>query len=726
MTLVDERTYRFTTAAHWAAGARSALEPRGASLAVPDQMALVPITGQGPEDADALPAVGHDGGLTWLRPVSRRLAGRPLPGTSGVVEWSVLDGPAPVRRLVRGRGLYWLLSARRLDRYAADTLQRLTPVTFDGSWRATDAADDGRDGVWLVGADAEGGWQLRHVDRWGRSCRPPIPLTGPPDGELTVAVAGSQIVVVDPAAPGTSQVADPADGEVTSLALGIEDPTYLTAGGDDRFHLLTVRADGKVAYRAVRPDGGVEDHQVLEVPERLGRPTAIAGGSAGIVVAGQAGLADLRVRSGPADDRTSTFVTPALVSPLTARSGWSRADVDVVLPDGTAMEMTWAATDEAGLIAEAARLIDGPPRADLVERLDDLLPWRVDHTIIYRGEPTAGSGRATVERLTAPLDDVPATTLWLRIRFRTPPGRTPPSLVGLRVRYPDVSYLDHLPAIYSGDPRAASELRRILGPYEVLFGGLDEELDGLPGRIDPATAGDDRTDYLLSWLGFPPLGELSTDIRQALLQQAAELLRLRGTHRGLQLVLDVVTGGRATVGDSADGSPGWFLGPGSGPSAGAGPARLGTDTIASAQRPAPARAGTLVLGRTPVGQGCPDPELVLAEHATTVTVTVEVGPDDRRLLEPVLRRLLAGFVPAHCRLRTVFTAAGSHDRSRRLDVDLRLAPGDTSEPTPDTRLHGDVHWRLGDATRLGGWSLPTPPSHAVLLDHGAPLGGRLH
>ena len=109
------------------------------------------------------------------------------------------------------------------------------------------------------------------------------------------------------------------------------------------------------------------------------------------------------------------------------------------------------------------------------------------------------------------------TTLWLRIRLHTPPGRTPPELVGLRVRYPDTSYLDHLPAIYREDPAAARELRRLLAPYEVLFDGLDETLAALPDRIDPATAGDDWTDYLLGWLGFPPLGDLAAPLRRELL-----------------------------------------------------------------------------------------------------------------------------------------------------------------------------------------------------------------
>jgi hypothetical protein len=123
----------------------------------------------------------------------------------------------------------------------------------------------------------------------------------------------------------------------------------------------------------------------------------------------------------------------------------------------------------------------------------------------------------------------------------------------------------------------------------------------------------------------------------------------------------------------------------------------------------------MVLGSTPLGRGCPNPELVLAERASTTTVTVEVDPEGRRTLQPVIERLLSVFVPAHCRLRVRYTATSAADRSKRLDVDFWLEAA---------ALHSAVHWRLGATTRTGAWTLPAPPRRPVVLDHGAPLGGR--
>ena len=121
-------------------------------------------------------------------------------------------------------------------------------------------------------------------------------------------------------------------------------------------------------------------------------------------------------------ERLSTFITPALTSPLGPRSGWKRAEIDVLLPAGTRMNVAWASTDNAGLISRAADLFNGPATAQLVDQLIELLPWRTDQIVAYR----ATGSDAGPESLAALLGTVQESTLWLRIDLHTPPGRTPP------------------------------------------------------------------------------------------------------------------------------------------------------------------------------------------------------------------------------------------------------------------------------------------------------------
>jgi hypothetical protein len=138
------------------------------------------------------------------------------------------------------------------------------------------------------------------------------------------------------------------------------------------------------------------------------------------------------------------------------------------------------------------------PPAARVARIDDILESpRVDRREqLYKGE-------AGEQELHLLLDRIPANYLWLRLEVSCAPGSGSASLRKLRVRYPDRSWLDDLPAIYRDDPGPAAQLRQFLAPFEALYGEIDETIDRLPALIHPATAPDERLSWLLGWLGFP-------------------------------------------------------------------------------------------------------------------------------------------------------------------------------------------------------------------------------
>jgi phage tail-like protein len=735
MTPVEHR-YRFGTAAQWRAGARRNLRLRGDRLVVPDQLAVEALDGTGPRDGGGLAATDACGREMWLRPSSGELVRRPPEGCRGLVELGRIDCSPTARRVIVGRTLMWVLDDRGLVRYHSATLQQLSSVDALDGWRISDAAGDGRDGIWVVEADRSGRWRLRQVDCWGRSCRSVIPIADADADELAVAATayGRSLVVTEPVKADTARVFDTAAG---ALARSIDlagvpggSRTLSTAAPGDRIHLLTVvpasgpKVHDRAVYQALNlVDGDLEDHQDLEVPRSLGEPRAMTGGPASLLVACSRGMAVITERAAGDEQRLGTFITPALISPRGTPSGWNRADIDVTLPAGTAMDVTWAATDDQWLIDRAGQIVAGPATVRAVDELEQLLPWN-DEKVTYR----ATGEEAEPETVAAVLGEVTETALWLRVQLRTPPARISPVMSGLRVLYPSASYLDDLPAIYQEQPTGTRALRRILAPYELLLGSLDETLADLPGRIDPATADSQWTDYLLSWLGFPPLGDLPAATRGKLLERASVILERRGTRAGLQELLDIVTEQRARIADSADETAGWFLGSGDPLSPEDAPVLLGVDTVALAQQPEPSRLGTMVIGRNPLGHGCPDPALTLTQRASLITITVELDPEEQAVLEPVIERLLPVFVPAQCRVKVAYTGSDGSSRTRQLDIDFRLgpadpAPEDTGGHAPyDALLHSDGHWRLGATTRLCEWALPERRLHPVKLDHGTYLG----
>ena len=249
----------------------------------------------------------------------------------------------------------------------------------------------------------------------------------------------------------------------------------------------------------------------------------------------------------------------------------------------------------------------------------------------------------------------------------------------------------------------------MLAPFEVLFDELDEELSALAPNIHPDTAPERWTGALLRWLGFPALDDLDSEARRALLGHAPQLLARRGTAWALEQMLEIVTGGSANV-DDPDGAMGWVL-PGPHLDPGDAGARLGRDTVAPGQQPGPFRAGGAMINTTPLGLGCTDPVLTLATQARAITVDIDIAVGEEERLRPIVERLLAFFVPAHCRTRVVYSTIDSRRRSRQLDHDLRL------DDDGDGRLHGDSHWQLRANTRLAAWRLPRSPDRSFRLDH---------
>jgi phage tail-like protein len=719
VSAAPERSYRFQTENHWRAGIWRGLQVQGNRLVVPAQLALRPLPGTIPTDTRILPAFDVHRRLMWLSS-----------GTGAVMRWhpsedmavglGATHGATRARRLVAGPTLLWVVSQECLLRHDAATLQRLTPSQPVTGWRLSDATGDGQDGLWTAETNDAGRGRLRHVNCWGQTCREPLHLetSGARDLALSATDNGSHVYAIDPVDSAELWVVDVIARTSRRIALDevhLEGRTLLATGPGDRVHLLTVPArfgrNTRIAVlQTLDPRSGfVENHQLLEIPPSLGRPAALAGCPDGLALACADGIAELTADTTSSGSRWATFITPALVSPRRPRSGWDRAEIEAELPSGTTMSVTWVSEDEDHSVERTTGSLGLPTALATTDGLDRATSWRSPATTFHGADGPA-------RRHGVLLDTVKETTLWLRLDLHVAAGSPSPALIGLRVGYPDSSYLDYLPAIYREHPRAAQELRQILAPYEALLDDIDETLDSMPDRIRPNTASEEWTDYLLSWLGFPPLGELPVRARRGLLAQAPEILDYRGTKAGLERVLKIVTDGGATVTDSSDEPVGWFLGTGTPASAGAGPSRLGVDTVALDQRPQQVRTGALVLGGSRLGPVCPEPTLTLAQHAQTITIDFRDDLDEQ-VLRAVIDRILDAFVPAHCRV-VVRWSTMSQSQGGRLDVGFRLgpdAPVHSGDEDPVASLLDDIDpGRLGASTHLGRWPLPAADPIAVL------------
>jgi phage tail-like protein len=715
MARLDDRSYRFGTQAQWRAGAMCGLESADGVLTLSPPLVARRVSGS---EGDCLVAVDPCGRLAWLRRSTGALV-RLYP--FGPEVQARLDVDAPVA-LFMGPGRVWVQGPAAVTRFDARSLQELGTFSHP---RLVAAASDGCDGLWLLIGSRRGAY-VRHIDAGG--CLAParlhllcavravalaasrdgtwVAVLDSPQDERAVTANEWRLHIVDVAACRTAKP--------LCFRLGADEPAPRYLVIDDRGIVHVAAAPARAPLLAVSRDGEEVSRQSVTLS-----PAAWPLGGLlwldGVLIAGADGLYRMTAaEAGDEDAKPSrgVYITPTLISPDGTPSGWNRADIEVEMPEEAILKVSFAscgASEKTRIddIARAFAATSANP-AGRVATVGSLIEWRSD-TRIYRGNATPG--RRMLRFL---LDGAHDTHLWLKLEFECPAGIAGVALHALRVRYPDRSWLDDLPAIYREDERSAGQLRRFLAPLESLYGDLDETIDALPRRIDPATASDEWLPWLLEWLGFPPTVGLAARVQRRLLHEAGKLLAERGTQSALQRMLDIVTDGRARVRDSGATAAFWVLSSRRTRLA----ARLGRDTRVVAHRPADFVLGRkdLWLGTSPLGRSCTDIAAILCASCGLVTIDIALPVEGRDLVEPIVRSLIDIFVPAHCRVELNISAATRALPAGRLDGDLPLDGGRLADPRT---------LELGRITRAGGWQLPPAGIQPIPIDGtAAPDGAR--
>ena len=384
---------------------------------------------------------------------------------------------------------------------------------------------------------------------------------------------------------------------------------------------------------------------------------------------------------------TAVFLTPALVSPDGVIRGWSRADIALDLPQHAVLEVRVAHTSDPVRIRQIDEIArdESLTRAARLRRLGDWLPWNPEHGFVFRGADWP-LGRP----LRVPLHEIDDTHVWLMIRLDTHGPGPAPLVKMLQVSYPDISYSKYLPAVFQEDSTGARHLRNINCVIESVIGDLDMKLAELPAMLDPASAPPRWIPYLLRWLGLPLATELDTKAQRALLLAAPQLLRWRGTLKGLSDLLTLLVGGNFRLLDLGAGPSPWTLPARARRNYGA---RLGRETLVlCAQQPGFRPGQQATLGESPLGYTTLRTEELFAQRNGLIRILVASERGNMANTESLLKRYLPYFVPAHC-----------HYRLQVVETDSLPIPGGLNGAT-EFKAPGAV--RLGNTLVLGGSHLP--------------------
>jgi phage tail-like protein len=127
--------------------------------------------------------------------------------------------------------------------------------------------------------------------------------------------------------------------------------------------------------------------------------------------------------------------------------------------------------------------------------------------------------------------------------------------------------LETLPALFQED----GFTQRFISAFDSALAPVFATLDNLPAYLDPWLAPTDFLEWLGSWFGLVLDDAWSEERRRAVLANAFEFYRMRGTVKGLKAQVEIFTGGTAeiidtggvttstTAGEALPGSPNFAL-----------------------------------------------------------------------------------------------------------------------------------------------------------------------
>jgi len=96
----------------------------------------------------------------------------------------------------------------------------------------------------------------------------------------------------------------------------------------------------------------------------------------------------------------------------------------------------------------------------------------------------------------------------------------------------------HLPGIYHNQ----RFLARLLTAFEAVWTPLEQQIDHIDCYFDPRFVPSELLTWLAAWVGLDLDGQWPERRQRALIQNAIQLYRLRGTREGLALALNLFTG----------------------------------------------------------------------------------------------------------------------------------------------------------------------------------------
>ena len=545
-------------------------------------------------------------------------------------------------------------------------------------------------------------------------CAPPEPPDPSCFGWVPIAGAGCHIELVDPVAVAATR------DRVAVLDAGRRELLVLSAGGERVLRSFSTTARGPIAFW--RTAVVVADHDELVAFDLMTGDRRVLAQAAGVIVrmvsAGPVlwiavtdafHLFYLDPHGALVEGKLADLVASARPTQLASATD----EVACLLVSRGGGEPRTMCIDRCGRPATPPPVHPGPPRhregiahTTGAAPLDSGMPRCHWHRVRLELDVPARTGLtislATVEDPSQPiaqedwqhvddpdaiadflLDQPPGRFLHVRLQLRGD-GIATPRIRRIRVDFPRSTSATRLPGVFREDPVSADFLDRFVALFDASIEDLDRVIARFPALLDPTSTPPEALAWIGTFLDIALDPAWSEATRRAILHEAPELYRRRGTPWALSRAVELTTGMAPAIQELA--SSGTFARVAS--RRGERGFRLGESRLFGAAR-SRMRLGASELGKAPLrSYGDPDRDHLAA---TGWRILVQLPGGGARSTPDALERLR----------RLVDTQKPAHVTAQlRIGGDLALV-GVAMAVGIDTRLGGLPLPYLGRNTQLG-------------------------
>lgn len=218
---------------------------------------------------------------------------------------------------------------------------------------------------------------------------------------------------------------------------------------------------------------------------------------------------------------------------MAAETVWHRLRLTANIPENGQLELYLYCSDDPLLPVVPAQKDEDRPTVD--DYLAAASPQEREKFFLDAGQ---GPFDAPWD---LPLYGFKGRYLWFCLVFHSYGGEKL-TVESIRIEFPRTAFIDYLPQVYRGADSVNSFLARFLSVFQSIYVDLEDHIDQMPTRCDPAVAPPEFLRWLADILAVSDQYLWSEERLRLFLQRAVGFYRIKGTRTALQEVIAFYTG----------------------------------------------------------------------------------------------------------------------------------------------------------------------------------------